>query len=218
MSEQTSHEPGAVRILPVFPLEGTVLFPCTKLALQIFEPRYRTMIRDVTRGEGLIVVSLESNGRLSRLGTVGRIRELETLEDGQLNLRLEGLERVSLTELPGDAPYHQVQIDPRPERLGADSSSQLTEARLELLASYVNLHRMLVPGEGCIVSQDLSFEYAVNMACAALPIDAPLRQRLLDEDSLMERQRQTMDHISKVVETLNWLRASKGSDNATLMN
>ena len=61
-------------------------------------------------------------------------------------------------------------------------------------------------------------QYAVNMACAALPIDAPLRQRLLDEDSLMERQRQTMDHISTVVETLNWLRASKGRDNATLMN
>lgn len=113
---------GAVRILPVFPLEGTVLFPCTKLALHVFEPRYRTMIRDVTRGEGLIVVSLESG------------------------------------------------------------------------------------------------VYRVNMACAALPIDAALKQRLLDEDSLMERQRQTMGHISKVVETLNWLRASKGSDNATLMN
>jgi TorA maturation chaperone TorD len=51
-----------------------------------------------------------------------------------------------------------------------------------------------------------------------LPIDAALRQRLLDEDSLMARQSQTMDHISKVVETLSWLRASKGSDYATLMN
>jgi Lon protease-like protein len=44
--------------VPVFPLPGVVFFPRTVLPLHVFEPRYRAMVRDAVRGEGLIAVSL----------------------------------------------------------------------------------------------------------------------------------------------------------------
>jgi Lon protease-like protein len=199
------------RILPVFPLPDTVLFPETSLALHVFESRYRTMVRDVTSGEGLIVVSLMTGSRFLGLGTVGRIRDLTPLEDGGFNLRLVGLERVSLTEIPRDTPYRQVQVEPRPERTGTDDSSVIAEARLELLASYGMLRSMVLGNDPLVLHQDLPFEAFVNKACDSLPIEAPLRQRLLGKDSLIDRQRLGLEYFSTVIETLSWMRAMKGA-------
>jgi Lon protease-like protein len=202
---------GERRILPLFPLRNTVFFPGTSLDLHVFEPRYRAMVRDVTAGEGLLVVSLMAAGSFLDLGTVGRIRDLTPLQDGGFDLRLEGLERVSLTETLRDTPYRQVQVEPRPERTGTDDSSLIAEARLELLASYGMLRSMVLGNEPLVLHQDLPFEAFVNKACDSLPIEAPLRQRLLGKDSLIDRQRLGLEYFSTVIETLSWMRAMKGA-------
>jgi Lon protease-like protein len=199
------------RVLPLFPLPNTVFFPETSLELHVFEPRYKAMVRDVTAAEGLIVVSLAAGRRFLDLGTVGRIRDLMPLQDGGFNLRLEGLERVSLTEIPRDTPYRQVQAEPRPERTGTDDSSVIAEARLELLASYGMLRSMVLGNEPLVLHQDLPFEVFVNKACDSLPIAAPLRQRLLDEDSLIARQRLGLEYFSTVIDAMTWIRAMKGT-------
>ena len=45
-------------LVPVFPLPDVVFFPGTVLPLHIFEPRYRSMVRDAVAGEGLIAMAL----------------------------------------------------------------------------------------------------------------------------------------------------------------
>jgi len=197
------------RILPVFPLPNTVFFPCTSLPLHIFEPRYRAMVRDVTAGDGLIAVSLMSGDGFHDLGTVGRVCDLEPLEDGRFNLRLQGLERVSLTEVPGDTPYRQVQVESRPERDGATSATSIDEAKLELLATYSLLRGAIRENEPLVLHQELPFEVVVNTACADLPVDGPLRQRLLAMDSLIERQRLALEYLSTVIDAISQLGARK---------
>jgi Lon protease-like protein len=201
----------AIRILPVFPLPDTVFFPGTTLPLLVFEPRYKEMVRDVTVGSGLIVVSLQTEDSFQELGTVGRIRDLEPLEDGRFKLRLTGLARMSLAEVPADTPYRQVHIEARPERTGTNDASVINEARLELLASYGMLRSMVHGNEPLVLQPDLPFEVVVNTACASLPIDASLRQRLLSEDSLIDRQRLGLEYFSTVIEAVSWLRAMKDS-------
>ena len=46
--------------LPIFPL-GIVVLPGNIQSLQIFEPRYLKMIKDVMRGDNQFVISLLSN-------------------------------------------------------------------------------------------------------------------------------------------------------------
>ena len=48
-------------VLPMFPL-GTVLLPGQPLPLQVFEPRYLAMLRDVAEGEGRFGVVLIERG------------------------------------------------------------------------------------------------------------------------------------------------------------
>ena len=57
----------STRVVPVFPLP-TVFFPRTSLPLHIFESRYRAMTRDVTAGDGLIVVALMDGDGFRRRG------------------------------------------------------------------------------------------------------------------------------------------------------
>ena len=198
------------RILPIFPLTSTVFFPGTFLALTIFEPRYIEMVRDVTAGDGMFAIALRDEDSFSRMGTVGRISELELLEDGTFRVKVAGLERVLLTEVTGDTSYRQARAESRPEVMGTEDAFMLTEARLELLASYGMLRSMLHGNEPLVLHQNLPFEAVVNTACAWLPIEASLRQRLLSEDSLIDRQRRSMDYFSKVIETLTWLQGVEG--------
>jgi hypothetical protein len=57
----------------------------------------------------------------------------------------------------------------------------------------------------------------VNTVCAGLPIDASLRQQLLAEDSLIDRHRLGLDYLSKVIEAISRLGATK-DNGGSLMN
>jgi Lon protease-like protein len=189
-------------ILPVFPLPDTVLFPHTLLPLHIFEPRYRAMVRDVSEGHGLIVISRMLGEGFESLGTVGRVRELVPLEDGRFNLMLQGLERVSMVEVPCDTPYRQVRVESRPERTGTDDADLIEQARLDLLATLAILLGASQSGVPVVIDRELPFDVLVNKACAGLPIEAALRQRLLAEDDLIGRQRRASEHLNEVIEVL----------------
>jgi Lon protease-like protein len=197
-------------VLPVFPLPDQVFFPGTTLPLNVFEPRYVDMIRDVSTGSGLIVASLKTGGGFQELGTMGRISDLEPLQDGRFKIRLMGLERMLLTEVPVDTPYRQARVEARPEQTGTNDASVITEAGLELLASYGMLRSMVRENEPLVLQHDLPFELVVNRACASLPVDASLQQQLLREDTLIGRQRLGLKLFSTAIETLSWLRAMKG--------
>jgi Lon protease-like protein len=83
--------------IPVFPLAGALLFPRTQLPLHIFEPRYRTMVRDALAGDRLIGMVQPRDSKeppaLFGTGCLGHIEAAEELEDGRFNLVLAGLSR-----------------------------------------------------------------------------------------------------------------------------
>lgn len=206
------------RIVPVFPLPDTVFFPHTSLPLHIFEPRYREMVRDVTAGDGLIVVARTVGDGFERLATVGRVRDLQHLEDGRYNLRLEGLERVALTEIPCDTPYRQVRIESRPEAQGSDDPAVIERSKLELLATLGILLSVAKQAVPVVLDQDLPFEVVVNKACAGLPVESGLRQELLAEDDLIGRQRLVSHHLGDVIETVAKLSLEGDSGDSSLVH
>lgn len=205
------------KIIPVFPLPDTVLFPHTSLPLHIFEPRYRTMLADAMAGERLLVVALAAGEDFHTTGTVGRIHDVEPLEDGRSNLRLEGLHRVEMTEIPSDTPYRQVQIKSLPEDLGAREPGLVESSKLELLAS-LGLLRSVANADSrpIVLHEHVGFEKVLNMTCAGMPIAARLRQELLEESDLMLRQRQALEHLSVVIEAISQLADQVGGESTPL--
>ncbi|MCP1726042.1 Lon protease-like protein [Natronospira proteinivora] len=89
--------------IPLFPLK-TVLFPGGPLSLRIFEPRYLDMIsycmkHDAGFGVVLIQAGEEAGeARFHKLGTLGRIRDWDRLEDGLLGVTALGEARFELRD------------------------------------------------------------------------------------------------------------------------
>ena len=85
--------------IPVFPLQ-TVLVPGGFLPLQIFEPRYLDMVRDCVRDElGFGVCLVLDNAtehqaaQHTKVGTLARVRDWNTMENGLLGITTMGYER-----------------------------------------------------------------------------------------------------------------------------
>ncbi len=200
-----------IELAPVFPLSNAVLFPDTVLPLHIFEPRYRQMVRDVSGGEGHIAIALlepgfeedyEGSPAFHRIGTLGRIENLEELPNGRFNLHLVGVRRVEFEEIPSPTSYRVARLIKREETAVDDGDPEIVRAKLDLLASHAFLVQQVSgeSGPSLAANDRLSFRAAVNGACANMPIEPHLRQNLLEIDDLRERQRSAQRMVNEVLE------------------
>ena len=92
--------------LPMFPLQGCILLPRSNLPLNIFEPRYLSMVDDVIAGNRIIGIvqplgAEESRRhrrdiRLRQIGCAGRLSAFSETEDGRLLITLTGICRFDI--------------------------------------------------------------------------------------------------------------------------
>ena len=86
--------------LGLFPL-SIVLVPTERIPLHIFEPRYRELIEEcVAEGTEFGLVLATGDGAVHEIGTRAAVLEvLDVLDDGRMNIVVEGRERFRLLEL-----------------------------------------------------------------------------------------------------------------------
>jgi len=218
-----------MELAPVFPLSNAVLFPDTVLPLHIFEPRYLQMVRDVTGGEGHVAIALlepgfeedyEGSPAFHRVGTLGRVENLEELPNGRFNLHLVGLRRVEFEEIPSPTTYRVARLIARDETGVDDGDPEIVRAKLDLLASHAFLVQQVSgeTGSNLAANDRLSFRAAVNGACANMPIEATLRQSLLEIDDLRERQRNAQQLVNEVLERVLALKTPNPATDDSQLN
>ncbi len=77
--------------LPIFPLNGAVLFPGTSLPLNIFEKRYVEMIDYALKTQRLIgMIQTDSDKKLYEVGCIGKIHSFNETSDGRYLISLSG--------------------------------------------------------------------------------------------------------------------------------
>ncbi|MCT1617589.1 LON peptidase substrate-binding domain-containing protein [Janibacter hoylei] len=108
-------------VLPMFPL-GTVLLPGQPLPLQVFEPRYLTMLRDVASGDGrfgvvLIERGFEVGGGDQRfdVGCIAGIEQVRPMPGGHVGLLARGQERIEVVDWLPDDPYPRAEVRRLPD-------------------------------------------------------------------------------------------------------
>ena len=78
--------------LPIFPLNGAVLFPETSLPLNIFEKRYIDMVDySLAREREIGMIQTMNNGDLYKIGCIGKIHSFNETNDGRYLISLQGL-------------------------------------------------------------------------------------------------------------------------------
>jgi uncharacterized protein len=117
--------------IPLFPL-GTVLFPGVVLPLHVFEPRYRTLVRDLMdrpagpeRLFGVVAIRRgtetgpHDDASLYRVGCSAELRQVKTYADGRFDIVTVGRRRFRLRRLDNaSAPYLRAEIEWLPDGPG----------------------------------------------------------------------------------------------------
>jgi len=79
-------------IIPVFPLNGAVLFPKTNLPLNIFEKKYLDMVNYSLSNHRLVgMIQHRENGSLFNIGCYGKITVFNETKDNRYLINLEGV-------------------------------------------------------------------------------------------------------------------------------
>lgn len=175
--------------ISIFPLSGAVLFPGLQLPLHIFEPRYRAMVSDALardRRIGMIQPQRPVEGApLFLVGCLGKIGEVEALEDGRFNIVLEGESRFRvLRELDVTTPFRQVEA----ELLGEDEDQALAAVERALFEREA---RRFAETQGYGVDWEsvarLDDQSLINGVSQIAPFDAAAKQALLEADDISQR-------------------------------
>ncbi|MBY0343159.1 MAG: LON peptidase substrate-binding domain-containing protein [Sphingomonadales bacterium] len=175
--------------LPIFPLTGAVLFPGMQLPLHIFEPRYRAMVGDALIRDRLIAMiqpqRAVEGAPLYQVGCIGRIGEIQAMDDGRYNLILEGTARFRMIrELDVTTAYRQIEADIYDE----DEDETLTHAQR---GGFEREARHFADSQGYSVDWDsverLDDRSLINGVSQIAPFDPASKQALLEARTLTDR-------------------------------
>lgn len=175
--------------LSIFPLTGAILYPGLQLPLHFFEPRYRALVSDsLARDRRIAMIQPQSpveGAPLFNVGCVGKIADVEALEDGRYNVVLEGVARFRLIrELEVTTPFRQVEA----QLIEDDMNAALSAVER---ASFERESRRFADAQGYSVDWDsvgrLDDMSLINGVSQIAPFDAAAKQALLEAVTLNER-------------------------------
>jgi Lon protease-like protein len=171
----------------LFPLP-VVLVPTERIPLYIFEPRYRELIGECleTDGEfGLVLAT--GDGAVHEIGTRARVAAVvETLDDGAMNVVVEGGERFRLLELTQGRSFQTGLVEEvvdEDEPVDEDDAERAIEVFRDLAAAAES--DVDVPDAD---SPDLVWELAARVDFGVQP-----KQEILASTSPPERMRRLVE-------------------------
>ena len=180
--------------IPIFPLQGVVMFPNTYLPLNIFETRYLKMIDEALATEsrliGMIqpmVVKDKLEASFHKVGCAGKIIKFEEVEDSRYLITLKGLNRFNLIEEKtnddnfkiGEIDYSSFVQDLQKEKV-KEGFGNLKIA----LKKYFQVKDMKVNTEIIDSCKDYNLADQIAMIC---PLDSEEKQLLLETLSITKR-------------------------------
>ena len=182
------------KTIALFPLQGALLLPGGNLPLNIFEPRYISMIDDTIGGNRLIgmIQPLQSEEiiaegpALNEIGCIGRITAFQETEDGHYLINLKGICRFHIEEeVVGKNEYRRANVVPflsdlRPSK-GEDIDRKLL---LVTFKRFLTANNMDANWD---VIEETDDESLVTALCMMSPYGSAEKQALLEADSVKTR-------------------------------
>jgi Lon protease-like protein len=182
--------------VPLFPLPGVLLLPGGQLPLNIFEPRYLSMIDDALGFARLIGMvqprGIGDGGKppLYDIGCAGKITSFAETDDGRYLITLLGKKRFRiLEELDVSTPYRRARVDwsvfPADALNDDPTTERIDRARLEAAM------RRYLESEGLRTDWDAVLEAPTDALVSSLAMGCPFapseQQALLEAENARDR-------------------------------
>jgi ATP-dependent Lon protease len=209
-------EIGALRlpdVLPVLPLQETVVFPYVIVPLSVGPERSALAVDCALGSDRLVMLTAQIDpaaedptpDQLHRVGTAGKIIRMLKLPDGRVRILVQGLVRARIDTWSQSDPYLLARIE-RLETPPAAAGNLASEALLRSVRD--NLERALHLGknispEVLVVAANLDDPGRLaDLAAGNLDLKTDEAQRLLEITDAGERLSVVSDHLHREIDLL----------------
>jgi len=172
-------------IIPVFPLSGVIFFPNTNLPLNIFEPRYLSLVSDAMKTNkymGMIQAKNETSNVYS-VGCLGKIIEHKQTKDGRILVNLVGVSRFQIqTEINNDKLYREFEVSY--EKFSDDLVEKIISEPINELNKLYEKTKIFFKKNGLMLNwnefEKLDLNQKINTLAMIAPISNEEKQTILE--------------------------------------
>jgi ATP-dependent Lon protease len=198
-------------VLPVLPLKDTVVYPLSVQSLGVGQERSIRLIDDVMRSNRLVVLVAQKSSDIEQagprdiftIGTVSRVVRMIRMPDGNIQIYVQGLERVEIGEFTQEKPYLVARVTVRPD---VEEEDKETEAIKRNVINYFQRLITLVQymPEG-VAAHALNLEeprQVVYIIATFVQMELEQRQKLLELDSVRAKLQELSSYLTHELEIL----------------
>ncbi len=208
--------------IAIFPIPNSVCFPGTVFPLHVFEPRYRTMIKDCLKSGQLLAIAhtqkvlreSKSSGSLQEVlqsnqttykpcsvFSAGRCELLDTLDDGRMYLQVHLESRfIAMNEIQ-TLPYNVFEcklIEDKPlieaDKVALSLLQQKVLKRLLAITADSTEVQSILGSPTWTGKDPLAFSFEIF---GVLQLDADIQQKILEMTSPIERLAYLLNFLNK---------------------
>ena len=183
-------------IIPVFPLSGVIYFPKTNLPLNIFEQRYVDLVNDTYKRDRLMgmVQSQRKEGKIYKVGCLGKISDFQKSKDGRILINLTGLTRFEiLEEIENKKLYREFKVNYEAYELDLKDDINETDTR-----NLMDKAKIFFKRNGLLLNwkefDKLSKTQRIDTLSMISPITNEEKQKLLESLTIRDKV-ETLDNI-----------------------
>ncbi len=200
-----------IRLLPVLPLRGTVVFPLSVVPLAAAQPRSIRLIDEVMSGDRTVAMVMQKDAEVEgagpedcyEVGTITTIHTMMRVPDGSVRLAVQGTERMKILEWISEEPFLMARVEVWPEPFDETVEVQaLTRNTLDLFQRLVSIVSHL-PDE--LVTAALNVDdprHLVYLVATNLRMEPEEKQALLELESVKEKLEKLNAFIAKELDVL----------------
>ena len=166
--------------IPIFPLNGAVLYPETNLPLNIFEDRYIEMVDFALSNKRLIgMIQADEKENLFSVGCLGKITSFNETKDGRYLINLEGMNLFLLKkEISSDFKFRMVEassIQYNPDKHNVDGN--MKKLLLNKYSKYIKTKKIDL---NISELENLTVKQLAKLIAMVSPFDHVDKQMLLE--------------------------------------
>ena len=189
-------------IISIFPLSGVIYFPKTNLPLNVFEPRYLSLVNDSIKSNKYIgmIQTKQKTSDVYSVGCLGKITESKKTKDGMILINLVGITRFEIKkEIINYKSYREFEVSYEKFKVDQDQKNEQLST-VETITELSEKTKVFFKKNGLLLNwkefEKLDQDQRINTLAMIAPISNEEKQTILESINIKSKAKT----LSEIIE------------------
>ena len=190
------------KVIPIFPLSGIIYFPKTNLPLNVFEPRYLSLVNDSIKSNKYIgmIQTKQKTSDVYSVGCLGKITESKKTKDGMILINLVGITRFEIKkEIINYKSYREFEVSYEKFKVDQDQKNEQLST-VETITELSEKTKVFFKKNGLLLNwkefEKLDQDQRINTLAMIAPISNEEKQTILESINIKSKAKT----LSEIIE------------------